>query len=55
MIGFAKGTLYQFINTYTGESKWLPMNEGQKLIAEDDYWELDNTQKPISIYDESML
>lgn len=42
--------LYLFVNTYTGECKWLSLEDGNEL---DDYWELDSVQAPISIYPES--
>lgn len=39
--------LYLFVNTYTGESKWLSLEEGSNL---DEDWEKDPTQKPIPVY-----
>lgn len=39
--------LYLFVNTYTGESKWLSLEEGNNLGG---YWERDPTQKPVTIY-----
>ena len=42
--------LYLFVNTYTGESKWLPLEEGNNL---GEYWEQDPTQAPIKEYPES--
>lgn len=45
MMGFP--LLYLFGNTYTGETKWLPLEEGNALGG---YWELDSNQKPIPIY-----
>lgn len=44
--------LYLFVNTYTGESKWLPLEEGVNLNG---YWEQDITQKPIPIYPDSWI
>ena len=35
--------LYLFVNTYTGEAKWLPLKEG---LALGEYWEQDLTQAP---------
>jgi hypothetical protein len=42
--------LYLFVNLYTGESKWLPLEEGNALGG---YWEKDPTQKPIPVYPDS--
>ena len=42
--------LYLFVNTYTGESKWLSLEEGNNLGG---YWEQDPTQAPIKEYPES--
>lgn len=50
MIGFT--LLYLFINLYTGESKWLPLEEGNNLGG---YWEQDPTQKPIPVYPDSWI
>lgn len=44
--------LYLFVNTYTGESKWLSIEDGNSLGG---YWELDPTQKPIPIYPDSWI
>jgi len=35
--------LYLFVNTYTGEARWLPLEEGLALGG---YWEQDPTQAP---------
>ena len=44
--------LYLFVNLYTGESKWLPLEEGNALGG---YWEQDPTQKPIKAYPDSWI
>lgn len=44
--------LYLFVNTYTGDSKWLSLEKGNSL---GEYWELDSTQKPIPIYLDSWI
>jgi hypothetical protein len=44
--------LYLFVNLYTGESKWLPLEEGNALGG---YWEKDPTQKPITVYPDSWV
>ena len=44
--------LYLFVNTYTGDSKWLSLEDGDSLS---EYWELDFTQKSISIYPDSWI
>ena len=44
--------LYLFVNTYTGDSKWLSLEDGNNL---DEYWELDPMQKPIPIYPDSWI
>lgn len=44
--------LYLFVNLYTGESKWLPLEEGMNL---GEYWEQDPTQKPIPVYPDSWI
>ena len=44
--------LYLFVNLYTGESKWLPLEEGNNLGG---YWEQDPTQKPIPVYPDSWI
>ena len=44
--------LYLFVNTYTGDSKWLSLEEGNSL---GEYWELDLTQKPVPIYPDSWI
>lgn len=51
MFGFSKNILYLFVNTYNGDTKWLTMEDGQKLINEDGYWELDSSQAPFQVYD----
>lgn len=43
---------YLFVNTYTGESKWLSLEEGSNL---DEDWEQDPTQKPIPVYPENWI
>lgn len=50
MMGFP--LLYLFVNTYTGESKWLPLKDGTNLGG---YWEQDLTQKPIPVYPDSWI
>lgn len=50
MMGFQ--LLHLFVNTYTGESKWLPLEDGTNLGG---YWEQDTTQKPISVYPDSWI
>lgn len=50
MMGFP--LLYLFVNTYTGESKWLPLEDGTNL---DEYWERDPDQKPIPVYPYSWI
>ena len=44
--------LYLFVNTYTGEAKWLSLEEGNSLGG---YWEQDLTQKPIPVYPDNWI
>lgn len=44
--------LYLFVNLYTGDSKWLSLEEGSNL---DKNWEQDTTQKPITVYPNSWI
>lgn len=47
--------LYSWVNMYTGESRWLSMEDGNQLKEKDDYWECDEQQKPIPIYPDSWI
>ena len=44
---FGTPELFLVVNTYSGESRWLPLNEATELIQKDEYWEIDSSQKPI--------
>lgn len=44
--------LYLFVNTYTGESKWCSIEEGNNLNED---WKKDPTQKPVQIYPDNWI
>lgn len=44
---FGTQDYYPVVNTYTGECKWLPLEEALELESSDNYWEIDHSRSPI--------
>lgn len=44
--------VYLYVNTYTGETKYLSLEEGESLGG---YWERDPTASPQKIYPDSWV